>query len=157
MTGDEKCEWVIWNESMMFWRMSCGSVYWENLRGSFLGILYLYRWYNHATSCSKDSMGGSKLCDRCKALWYCSHNHWSLCSEIVIKCRPSASYICKTPCWLWMVGWVRPMSLSGLHSLIWMWHRGVTCSGGMCRVSRSCASWNFEFKMWVHYRCCLRV
>ena len=140
VTGDEKCEWVIWNVSMMCLRMTFGSVYWESLRRSFLGILYLYRWYNHATSCSKDWMGGSKLRDRCKALWYCSHNHWSLCSEIVIKCRPSASYICKTPCWLWMVGWVRPMSLSGLHSLIWMWHRGVTCSGGMCRVSRSCAS-----------------
>ena len=30
-------------------RMAFGSVYCESLRGSFLGSLYLYRWYNHTT------------------------------------------------------------------------------------------------------------
>ena len=61
VTGEEKCEWVIWNESKMWLRMSVGSVYWESLRGSFLGILYLYLRYNHVTSCSNDCIGGSKL------------------------------------------------------------------------------------------------
>ena len=46
---------------MMCSRMAFGSVYWESLRGSILGILYLYRWYNHTTSFSNDCMGGSKL------------------------------------------------------------------------------------------------
>ena len=54
VTGDEKCEWVIWDESRMWVRMSFGSVYWESLRGSFFGILYLYLWYNHVTSRSND-------------------------------------------------------------------------------------------------------
>ena len=59
--GDEKCECVIWKESMMCSRMTFGSVYWESLRGSFLDILYLYRWYNHITSFSNDCVGGSRL------------------------------------------------------------------------------------------------
>ena len=38
MTGDEKCECVIWNESMMCVRISCGNVYWESLiEGVILG------------------------------------------------------------------------------------------------------------------------
>ena len=43
-------------------RMAFGSVYWESVRGSFFSILYLYRWYNHATSFLNGCMGGSKLC-----------------------------------------------------------------------------------------------
>ena len=61
LTGDEKCECVIWNESIMCSRMAFGNVYWESLRGLFLGILYLYHWDSHATSFSNDYMGGSKL------------------------------------------------------------------------------------------------
>ena len=61
VTSDEKCECVMWKESIMFFMMVFGSVYCESLRGSFLGILYLYRWYNHATSFSNDCMGGSRL------------------------------------------------------------------------------------------------
>ena len=47
VTGDEKYECVIWNVFMKFSRMAFGSVYWKNLRGSFLGVLYLYLWYSH--------------------------------------------------------------------------------------------------------------
>ena len=49
VTGDEKYECVMWKESMICLRMSFGSVYCKSLRESFLGNLYLYRWYNHTT------------------------------------------------------------------------------------------------------------
>ena len=39
VTGDEKYECVISNVFMKFSRMTFGSVYWESLRGSFLGVL----------------------------------------------------------------------------------------------------------------------
>jgi hypothetical protein len=41
VTGDEKYDCVMWKDSMRCARMSLGSVYCENLRGSFLGNLYL--------------------------------------------------------------------------------------------------------------------
>ena len=85
VTSDEKYECVMWKESMMCSRMSFGSVYCESLRGSFLGNLYLYRWYNHTTSFSNDCVGGSRMCGLLSAFWYCSHNHFSLCSRMVIK------------------------------------------------------------------------
>ena len=47
---------------MMCSRMVWGRVYCESLRGSFLGILYLYLWYNHATSVSNGCVGGSRFC-----------------------------------------------------------------------------------------------
>ena len=31
---------------------------------------------------------------------YCSHSHFNLCSRMVIKWRPSSSYICDAPNWL---------------------------------------------------------
>ena len=86
VTGDEKYECVIWNVFIKFSRMVFGSVYCESFRGSFLGILYLYRWYNHATSVSNGWMGGSRLCDIFFAKWYWSYNHFSLVLGMVIKC-----------------------------------------------------------------------
>ena len=38
-------------------RVEFRSVYCEVLRGSLLGILYLYRWYNHTTFILNDYMG----------------------------------------------------------------------------------------------------
>ena len=61
VTGDEKYDCVIWNEATICSMMTCGSVYWESLRGSFFSILYLYRWNNYTISFSNDCMGGSKL------------------------------------------------------------------------------------------------
>ena len=91
VTGDEKYECVIWNEFMKFSRMAFGSVYCESLRGSFLGVLYLYLWYSHATSVSNGWVGGSRLCGLFSAKWYWSHSHFSLVSGMVIKCRPVLS------------------------------------------------------------------
>ena len=62
MTGDEKYECVIWNVCMRFSKMVFGYVYCESLRGSFLGVLYFYLWYNQATSVSNGWVGGSRLC-----------------------------------------------------------------------------------------------
>jgi hypothetical protein len=39
VTGDEKCECVIWNESIMCSRMAFGSVYWEGTTG--LGLVVM--------------------------------------------------------------------------------------------------------------------
>ena len=71
--------------------MAFGSVYCESLRGSFLGVLYLYLWYNHATSVSNGWMGGSRLCGLFSAEWYWSHNQFSLVFGMVIKWRPILS------------------------------------------------------------------
>ena len=40
--GDEKHEYAILKEFIRCSRMAFGSVYCENFRGSFLGVLYLY-------------------------------------------------------------------------------------------------------------------
>jgi hypothetical protein len=87
-TDNENYECVICKESIMCSRMAFGIVNCESLRGSFLGILCLYRWYNHTTSFSNDCMGGSRLCGLFNASWNCSHNHCSLCSGMVIKWKP---------------------------------------------------------------------
>ena len=42
VTGDEKYECVMWNELMRCSRMVLRSVYCESLRGTLLGVLYLY-------------------------------------------------------------------------------------------------------------------
>jgi hypothetical protein len=42
ITDDEKYECVIWKEFIRCSRMVFGSVYYENFKGSFLGVLYLY-------------------------------------------------------------------------------------------------------------------
>jgi hypothetical protein len=62
VTGDEKYDCVIWNEFMRFSRIAFGSVYCANFRGLFLGVLYIYLWYRHATSVSNGCVGGSRLC-----------------------------------------------------------------------------------------------
>ena len=67
VTGDEKYECVIWKESIIWLMMAFGSVYCDSLRGSLLGVRYLYLWYNHTTSCSNDCVGGSRLCCVCDA------------------------------------------------------------------------------------------
>ena len=88
VTGGEKYECVIWNVFIKFSRMAFGSVCCESLRGSFLGVLYLYLWYNHATSVSNGWVGGSRLCDIFIAKWYWSHNHFSLILKMIIKYIP---------------------------------------------------------------------
>ena len=57
-------------ESIMCSKMILGRVYCESLRGSFLGILYLYLWYSHATSFLNDCVGGSRLCGLFSVSWY---------------------------------------------------------------------------------------
>ena len=79
-TSDEKYECVIWKESLICSMMLFGSVYCESLRGSLLGNLYLYLWYNHTTFFSNDCVRGSRLWCLFNAFWYCSHSHCSLCS-----------------------------------------------------------------------------
>jgi hypothetical protein len=56
-TDNKKYECVICKESIMCSRMAFGIVHCESLRGSFLGIVYLYRWYNQTTSFSNDCRG----------------------------------------------------------------------------------------------------
>ena len=70
VTGDVKYECVIWNMFVKFSRMAFGSVYCESLRGSFLGVLYLYLWYNDANSVSNGYVGGFRLCGLFSAKWY---------------------------------------------------------------------------------------
>lgn len=91
------------------------------------------------------------------ASWYCSHNHRNLCSGIVIRWRPSISYMCDTPCWFWMMFCVHLISLSGLLSPIWMWHRGMIWGGGMYLKSLVCFSWKFNCRMLVKCWFCLCV
>ena len=91
VTSDEKYECVIWNDLMICSRTSFGSVYYESLRGPFLGNLYLYRWYNHTTSVSNDCLGGYRLCGLLNAFWYCFHHHFNLYLRMVIKWWPSLS------------------------------------------------------------------
>jgi hypothetical protein len=63
------CSWSVWVAiivrlcilsylRMYFPRCRMGPLF----EGLFLGIMYLYRWYSHATSFSNGCMGGSKLC-----------------------------------------------------------------------------------------------
>ena len=85
VSGDEKYECVIWKESIMCSRMAFGNVYCESSRGSFLGNMYLYCWYNHTTLFLNDCMGRCTLCGLFNASRYCSHNHISLCLGMVIK------------------------------------------------------------------------
>jgi hypothetical protein len=58
VTSDEKYECIIWNELVRCSKMVFGSVYCENFRGSFLGVLYLYLWYSHITYVSNGWVGG---------------------------------------------------------------------------------------------------
>ena len=44
--------------------------------------LYLYLWYNHATSISNGWVGGFRLCGLVSARWYWSHNYLSLVSGL---------------------------------------------------------------------------
>ena len=83
--GDEKYECVIWNVFMKFSSMAFGSVYWESLRGSFLGVLYLYILYSHVIYVLNDWVGGSRLCGLFSAEWYWSHSHFSLVFGMVLS------------------------------------------------------------------------
>ena len=91
VTGDEKYECVIWNVFIKFSSMAFESVYCENMKGSFFRVLYLYLWYNHATSVANGWVGGSRLCDIFIAKYYWSPNHFSLVLGMVIKCLPVLS------------------------------------------------------------------
>ena len=88
------------NGFMKFSIMVVGSVYCESLRESFLGVLYLYLWYNHATYVSNGWVGGSRLCGLCSVEWYWSHNHFSLVFGMVIRCLPMLSCTCAMSCWV---------------------------------------------------------
>ena len=86
VTGDEKYECVICNMFMIFSRMASGSVYCASFRGSLLGVLYLYLWFNHAIFVL------IRLCGLFSAKWYWSRNHFnSYASGMVIKHRPLLS------------------------------------------------------------------
>ena len=77
----------------MKYSIEVGIVYWARLSGSFLGIQYLYLWYNQTISISNDWVGGSRLCGVFVARWYCFHNHINLFFGMVMRCRPLSSYM----------------------------------------------------------------
>jgi hypothetical protein len=111
---------VILNVSMIRSSISNGSVYCDFLRGFVFYIRYLYLSYNNMISVVKGCLGGSNWCYELRLVLYCFHNHSNLVLGIVISRFPVSvnkwailSIIC-------MVGYVVFISLSGLHSCIFM-------------------------------------
>jgi hypothetical protein len=49
------------------------------------GIMFSYLWYNHTISVSNVWVGGSKLCGRFSAWWYCFHSQCNLVLGMVMR------------------------------------------------------------------------
>ena len=152
MTGDEKYEWVILNDVIRKFNIGVGIVYWASFRGSFLGIRYLYLWYNHTISASNGCVGGSSPCEVFFARWYCFHNQCSLVLGMVVRCRPLSSYMWATSKCVWIVLVLVSISFSGLHSLIEMCASGIIVAGVTYLVSRCCSITKWAF---IRFKKCL--
>jgi hypothetical protein len=71
--------------------MAFGSVYCESLRGSILGVLYLYLWYNHVTSVSNGWVGALGCVVYLVLSGIDPITILVLFSRMVIKCQPMLS------------------------------------------------------------------
>ena len=90
-----------------------------------------YIWRSHSTSVSKSCGGGWRKLVRCCWLlcvnWF--QSHCSLSILMVAMYYPFWSYMLATEVFIWIVGLLTRMSLSGLHSWVEV-VRLVIFSGG---------------------------
>ena len=145
VTGDEKYEWLILNDVVRKFNIGVGIVYWASLRGSFLGIRYLYLWYSHTISVSNGCVGGSRPCGVFFVSWYCFYSQCNLVLGMVVTCCLLSSYMWAISKCVWIGSVVVSISLSGLHSLIEIRTNGIIVVGVTYLVSCGCyvAKWAF--------------
>ena len=111
------------------------SVVWLDVFGFFFGSKDMYLWMSHSIPVSKSCGGGCRKLVSCGELLWVSwfHNHCSLSVVMVAIYFPFESYMLDSKACVWMVGLLEMMSLSGLHSCVYVL-RLVICRGGRIYV-----------------------
>ena len=111
---------MILNVSMCRFSISSGSVYCDFLRGFAFRIRYLYLSHSHMISVAKGCLGGSSWCCMSRLMLYCFHSHSSLVLGMVIRKFPKYVNMWASSPMICIVGCVVFMSLSGLHSCMFI-------------------------------------
>src|SRR5665213_565776 len=99
-----------------------------------------YLWRSHSTSVSKSCGGGCRKLVRCCCLlfvnWFQSHCILSL--FMVAMCFSFWSYTLATELFIWIVGLLTRISLSGLHSWVEVIRLVIFSGGWMNFLSLVC-------------------